>query len=153
MFLRQAASAPGPETWRGEALPVLVVADQWNGRVQVFTLEGAWLATLGGRTKARPDSGAVTEAWRFFRVGAVGVPRDPVRLSWQGPWLTVVGSNGRARQIDLAAALLPTFEQWQQTATSAERAYARRYFSLSRHGRRAVPPALLQALSVDVHVA
>jgi len=136
-----------------EALPVLVVADQWNSRIQVFTLEGAWLATLGGRTSTRRDSGATLEAWPFFRTGTVGVPRDPVRLSWQGSWLTVVGGNGRAHQLDLAAALLPTFDEWQQTAPVAERAHARRYFGLSRNGRRQVPAGVLQALAIDVHVA
>ena len=135
-----------------EALPVLVVADQWNSRVQVFTLEGAWLATLG-RTGEVFQSGAAAEAWPFFRMGSVGVPRDPVRLSWQGSCLTVVGSNGRAHQIDLAAALLPTFDHWQETATIAERAHARRYFSLTRNSRRQVPPAVLHALSLDLHVA
>jgi len=136
-----------------EPLPVLVVADQWNSRVQVFTLDGAWLATLGGRTGARSESTAATEAWPFFRMGSVGVPRDPVRLLWQGPWLTIMGSNGRAYQVDLAAALLPTFDQWQETATVAERAHARRYFSLTRHSRRQVPTAVVQALSLDLHVA
>lgn len=136
-----------------EALPVLVVADQWNSRVQVFTLDGAWLATLGGRAAARSEAGNGAQAWPFFRMGTVGVPRDPVRLSWHGPWLTVTGSNGRAYQIDLASALLPTFDQWQETATVAERVHARRYFSLSRNSRRPVPPAVLQALSIDLHVA
>lgn len=130
-----------------EALPVLVVADEWNGRVQVFTLEGAWLATLTG------PSGASGASCPFFRTGDVSLPRDPVRLSWQGPWLIVVGGNGRAHRIDLASALLPSVEEWNQTASIAERAHARRYFNLTRNGRRAVPPAVLQALSLDAHVA
>ena len=135
-----------------EALPVLVVADQWNSRLQVFTLEGAWLATLGGRTGVRATSDDAG-AWPFFRMGTVAVPRDPVRLSWQSSTLIVVGGNGRAYPVDLAAAMLPTFDLWQQTASAAERAHARRYFNLSRHNRRDVPPAVLQALSLDVHVA
>jgi hypothetical protein len=134
-----------------EALPVLVVADEWNSRLQVFTLEGAWLATLGGRTGVR--STADDAAWPFFRMGTVALPRDPVRLSWHGSTLTVVGGNGRGYQVDLAAAMLPTFDLWQQTASAAERAHARRYFNLSRHNGRDVPPAVLQALSLDLHVA
>lgn len=133
------------------ALPVLVVADQWNNRLQVFTLDGAWLATLGGRTGVR--GGDARQSFPFFRIGAVGVPRDPVRLSWQGPWLSVVGGNGRSHQLDLASALLPSFDQWQREAPAAERAHARRYFSLCRHSRRPVPSAVLQALSLELHVA
>jgi len=144
--------------WEGErgsreALPVLVVSDQWNGRLQVFTLEGAWLATIGGRAGVRNEAAETMPECPFFRLDALGVPRDPVRLSWQGPWLTVVGGNGRAHRIDLAAALLPTFDQWQQAAPEAERAHARRYFALSRHSRRDVPAGILQALSLESCVA
>jgi hypothetical protein len=144
--------------WEGdrgarEAMPVLVVSDQWNGRLQVFTLEGAWLATIGGRAIVRNETAETLPECPFFRLDALGVPRDPVRLSWHGPWLTVVGGNGRAHRIDLASALLPTFEQWQQAAPEAERAHARRYFSLSRHGRPDVPAAVLQALSLESPVA
>jgi hypothetical protein len=138
---------------RRQALPVLVVADQWNGRLQVFGLDGVWLSTIGGRNSSRSEPGVTEQSCPFFRMGGIGVPRDPVRLSWRSPWLIVVGSNGREYRIDLAAALLPTFAEWLQTAPPAERAHARRYFSLSRHGRADTPAAVLQALSIEPGVA
>lgn len=138
------------ERGRREPADVLVVADQWNGRLQVFTLDGVWLATIAGRQGAA-HSPTLTSP--FFRVGAVSVPRDPVRLAWQAPLLTVTGGNGRACTIDLASALLPVFEQWLLLAADAERVHARRYFSLLRHGQPAMPPAVLQGVLVDAHIA
>jgi hypothetical protein len=136
---------------RNAAPPLLVVADEWNGRLQAFTPEGAWLATIGGRGQSRTAraGGSCQDGWPFFRLGAVSVPRDPVRLSWQAPWLTVVGANGRAHRIDLAAALLPTREQWVATAPRAERSHARRFFTMKGHGRRAVPAGVLLAIAPD----
>jgi hypothetical protein len=139
--------------WEGdrrspETAQLLVVADQWNARLQVFTLDGIWLATLGGRHDGVVNRSAAGETNPFFRTGAVGVPRDPVRLQWQGPWLRVTGGNGRTHQIDLATALLPTLNEWVVTAPAGERAHARRYFALVGHGRRALPAEVVQALSV-----
>ncbi len=139
--------------WEGdrraaETAQLLVVADQWNARLQVFTLEGVWLATLGGRQDGAVDRSAASESNPFFRLGAVGVPRDPVRLQWQSPWLTVTGGNGRAHRIDLASAVLPTLTEWLATAPPAEQDHARRYFAMVRHGGRAVPAEVVQALSV-----
>jgi hypothetical protein len=116
--------------------------------VQVFTLDGVWLATLGGRHEGTVDRAAAGLTNPFFRTGAVGVPRDPVRLEWRAPWLRVTGGNGRAHQIDLASALLPTLGEWLETASSGERAHARRYFALAGHSGRTVPAEVVHALSV-----
>jgi hypothetical protein len=124
----------------GAALPLVVVADQWNSRLQVFTPEGVWLATIGGRGQLAGEASPGQDGWPFFRLGPVSVPRDPVRLSWQAPGLTVVGGSGHVQRIDLAAAMLPTAEQWHATASDAERDLARRYFALRRLGGR-VPSA------------
>ena len=130
----------------GVSVPMLVVADEWNSRVQVFTLDGVWLATLTSRPRARSEETA-GRGWPFFRLADMTIPRDPVRVSWTAPWLTVVGGNGRAHRLDLAAMLLPHFEEWVGTAGDAERAHAYRYFSMSRGGRRALPAAVLSILN------
>jgi hypothetical protein len=134
-----------PWETEGVTAPMLVVADEWNQRLQVFTLEGVWLATLGGRTSGPPEP-SQGQGWPFFRLGGADVPRNPVRLSWQAPWLTVVDGNGRASRLDLAAAMLPGFEQWLSWSTPAERAHARRYFRLQGDALRAVPPAVREVL-------
>jgi hypothetical protein len=129
----------------GTSLPMLVVADEWNQRLQVFTTDGTWLATLGGHVvEATP--GTHGQGWPFFRVGGAAVPRHPVRLSWQAPWLTVTDGNGRASRLDLAAAMLPRFEEWLGASTQAERAHARRYFRLQADALRAVPADVRAAL-------
>lgn len=132
----------------GVAAPMLVVADEWNQRLQVFTLDGAWLATLGGRSGAAAPA-AQGQGWPFFRVNDVALPRDPVRLSWQAPWLTIVDGNGRASRLDLAAAMLPAFEDWLSASTPAERSHAQRYFHLQGDALRAVPSAVREALGTS----
>jgi hypothetical protein len=93
-----------PETpWgldRGESTePVLVVADEWNARVQILELDGSWLATVGGR-------------------GSM-LPRDPSRLLWESPFLVVTGGNGRTHRLNLASAMPPSFDDWQAQAIAA----------------------------------
>ena len=127
-----------PWETEGTAVPMLVVADEWNQRLQVFTTDGAWLATLGGRA-ADAEPGLHGQGWPFFRVGGVALPRNPVRLSWQSPWLNIIDGNGRSSRLDLAAAMLPRFEEWLGASTPAERAHARRYFRLQGDALRAVP--------------
>lgn len=129
----------------GTSVSMLAVADEWNQRLQVFTTDGTWLATLGGHgVDAAP--GTHGQGWPFFCVGGVAVPRHPVRLSWQAPWLTVIDGNGRASRLDLAAAMLPRFEMWLDASTPAERAHARRYFRLQADALRAVPADVRAAL-------
>jgi hypothetical protein len=134
--------------WEGaqgaSSAPVLVVADQWNARLQVFDLDGLWLATIGGRRAGRSARQAdELTGWPFFRAGDPTLPRDPARLSWQAPWLVVLGGNGRSYQVDLASALLPTAEEWKASATPAELEHARRYFGMLKGNRRALPADLL----------
>jgi 6-bladed beta-propeller protein len=93
-----------PETpWgldRGESTePVLIVADEWNARVQILELDGSWLATVGGR-------------------GSM-LPRDPSRLLWENPFLVVTGGNGRTHRLNLASAMPPSFDDWQAQAIAA----------------------------------
>lgn len=136
--------------WEGDvaAPAVLVVADQWNGRLQVFELDGTWLATFGGRNRGSASVGGNQDVtgWPFFRTTQVALPRDPSRLSWQAPYLVVTGGNGRNMRVDLAAALLPEFEEWQREARTGERAHALRYFGLLKGQRRALPADLFAAL-------
>jgi hypothetical protein len=135
-----------PWETEGVLAPMLVVADEWNQRLQVFTLDGVWLATLGGRSALAAEPAAHGQGWPFFRVGGAAVPRNPVRLSWQSPWLTIVDGNGRASRLDLAAAMLPDFEEWLSASTPAERAHARRYFRLQGDAFRGVPSDVRDAL-------
>jgi hypothetical protein len=58
----------------------------------------------------------------------------------------VTGKNGRPAKIDLAAALLPTFDEWRQSAPAAEREHARRYFSLLKRQHRLAPERALHTL-------
>lgn len=132
----------------GTSVPMLVVADEWNQRLQVFTTDGVWLATLGNRFADAPAMQG--QGWPFFRVGGIAIPRNPVRLSWHAPWLTIVDGNGRSSKIDLAAAMLPAFEEWLGASTPAERAHARRYFRLQGDALRVVPVDVRAALDMAV---
>jgi hypothetical protein len=66
--------------------------------------------------------------WPFFRVG--GDPRlvAPVRLEWAEPLLVVIGADGSRTPIDLAAALLPSFDAWLATASRPMLAAAHHHF-------------------------
>jgi hypothetical protein len=86
---------------------------------------------------------------QFFRLAAHPVLRGPVHLRWQAPLLEIECSNGRGVRVDLAAAMLPAFGEWLRTAPAAERARARRYFSMTRTRRRAVPDFVWRALASE----
>jgi hypothetical protein len=135
-----------PWETEGITMPMLVVADEWNQRLQVFTLDGVWLATLGGRT-AQAELAPQGQGWPFFRIGSPAIPRNPVRLSWQAPWLTIVDGNGRTSRLDVAAAMLPAFEEWLATSTPAERAHASRYFRLQGDALRSVSSTVREAIA------
>jgi DNA-binding beta-propeller fold protein YncE len=126
--------------------PVLVVADQWNARVQMFDLDGVWLGTLAGRPKT-DHAADVGTGWPFFRLAEAPLPRDPVRLAWHAPNLLVTGGNGRVHKIDLAAALLPSLDEWRAGASAVERHHALRYFALLKGQRRAIPADVLASLA------
>jgi len=119
------------EDVRVEGIALVAVADRGNNRVQVFEPEGQLLAIIG----APADSTAIATEWRdaragwpFFRVG--GDPRldAPVRLEWADPLLVVVGADGSRTPIDLAAALLPSFDAWLATASRPMLAAAHHHF-------------------------
>lgn len=118
---------------------VLVVADEGNDRVQVFDLDGAWLATIDAGPDSAPTPVLAAMGWPYFRIAAPGVATAPFHVTWRAPWLLVGGRKTRARRIDLAGAMLPAIDEWLATAPEAERAHARRYFALLRHHPRALP--------------
>jgi hypothetical protein len=114
-----------------EGIALVAVADRGNNRVQIFEPEGQLVAIIG----APADSTDVVTEWRdaragwpFFRAG--GDPRldAPVRLEWADPLLVVVGADGSRTPIDLAAALLPSFDAWLATASRPMLAAAHHHF-------------------------
>jgi hypothetical protein len=114
-----------------EGISLVAVADRGNNRVQIFEPEGQLVAIIGATAGS---SEPVTEwrdargGWPFFRVG--GDPRltAPVRLEWADPLLVVVGADGSRTPIDLAAALLPSFDAWLGTASRPMLASAHHHF-------------------------
>lgn len=114
-----------------EGIELVAVADRGNNRVQIFEPEGQLVATIGASAGA---AGAPMEwrdaraGWPFFRVG--GDPRlvAPVRLEWADPLLVVIGADGSRTPIDLAAALLPSFDAWLTTASRPMLAAAHHHF-------------------------
>jgi hypothetical protein len=114
-----------------DGIDLVAVADRGNNRVQIFEPEGQLVAILGapaGATEPATEWRDARAGWPFFRVG--GDPRldAPVRLEWADPLLVVVGADGTRTPIDLAAALLPTFDHWQATASRPMLAAAHHHF-------------------------
>jgi hypothetical protein len=115
----------------GDGIDLVAVADRGNHRVQIFEPEGQLVAIIGapaGAPVAGTDFRDARAGWPFFRVG--GDPRleAPVRLEWADPLLVVVGADGSRTPIDLAAALLPSFDAWLATASRPMLAAAHHYF-------------------------
>jgi hypothetical protein len=111
----------------------LAVADRWNCRVQVFTLDGAFVGSVGrrGRLVAEEEPGApnVSRAgWPFFHTGRQPALWFPTRIAWRDPYVDVTGSGGRVVPIDLATALLPDFKTWRDIASVSELRSASRQF-------------------------
>jgi hypothetical protein len=96
---------------------LVAVADRGNRRVQVFEPHGQLVAILGNETPATPDIDRGRAGWPFFRLGSTSLAGDPVSLDWQDPYLVVTDSTGCRTSIDLAAALLPSFDDWLDAAT------------------------------------
>lgn len=97
---------------------LLAVADSGNGRVQVFELDGVFVAAFG---TADPPADGVTpgftrEGWPFFRGGSHPYLPLPSRLAWRSPYLDVTCGDGRIARVDLAVALLPDFDRWRHGA-------------------------------------
>lgn len=123
-------------------LDLIVVADRGNDRLQVFEPEGQLVAIIGGpdgRDAADVDG---REGWPFFRLGPQIALRDPARLRWEDPWLVVIDGDGGETRLDLALALLPTFDEWIATASTPMLASAHHHF---RHKTR--NGALAEALA------
>jgi hypothetical protein len=114
-----------------EGIDLVAVADRGNNRVQIFEPEGQLVAIIGAPADAVEPATEWRDAragWPFFRVG--GDPRldAPVRLEWADPLLVVVGADGSRTPIDLAAALLPSFDAWLATASRPMLAAAHHHF-------------------------
>jgi hypothetical protein len=114
-----------------EGIDLVTVADRGNNRVQIFEPEGQLLAIVGapaGSTEPATEWRDARAGWPFFRVG--GDPRldAPVRREWADPLLVVIGADGTRTPIDLAAALLPSFEAWLATASRPMLAAAHHHF-------------------------
>ena len=114
-----------------EGIALVAVADRGNNRVQIFEPEGQLVAIVGapaGSTEIVTEWRDARAGWPFFRVG--GDPRldAPVRLEWADPLLVVVGADGSRTPIDLAAALLPSFDAWLTTASRPMLAAAHHHF-------------------------
>ena len=114
-----------------EGIDLVAVADRGNNRVQIFEPEGQLVAIIGAPADATEPATEWRDAragWPFFRVG--GDPRleAPVRLEWADPLLVVVGADGSRTPIDLAAALLPSFDAWLATASRPMLAAAHHHF-------------------------
>jgi hypothetical protein len=114
-----------------EGIALVAVADRGNNRVQIFEPEGQLVAIIGasaGSNEIVTEWRDARAGWPFFRVG--GDPRldAPVRLEWADPLLVVVGADGSRTPIDLAAALLPSFEAWLTTASRPMLAAAHHHF-------------------------
>jgi hypothetical protein len=114
-----------------EGIALVAVADRGNNRVQIFEPEGQLVAIIGApadSTETATEWRDARAGWPFFRVG--GDPRleAPVRLEWADPLLVVVGADGSRTPIDLAAALLPSFDAWLATASRPMLAAAHHHF-------------------------
>jgi hypothetical protein len=114
-----------------DGIDLVAVADRGNNRVQLFEPEGQLVAIIGAPADATEPATEWRDAragWPFFRVG--GDPRleAPVRLEWADPLLVVVGADGSRTPIDLAAAMLPSFDAWLATASRPMLAAAHHHF-------------------------
>jgi hypothetical protein len=132
----------------------LAVADRWNCRVQVFTLDGAFIGSVGrrGRLIADEEPGPpnVSRAgWPYFHTGRQPALWFPTRIAWRGPHVDVTCSGGRKVSIDLATALLPDFNTWRDIASLGElRAASRRFHREGREGNGIIDPEVLDQIDV-----
>jgi hypothetical protein len=114
-----------------EGIDLVAVADRGNNRVQIFEPEGQLVAIIGAQADAAEPATEWRDAragWPFFRVGGDPCLDAPVRLEWADPLLVVVGADGTRTPIDLAAALLPSFDAWLATASRPMLAAAHHHF-------------------------
>ncbi len=131
----------------GEML--LAVADAGNGRVQVFELDGSFVAAFGTpEPPAAGASGFTRDGWPFFRTGAHPHLPSPTTLAWRSPCLDVTCADGRIVRVDLAVAVLPEFERWRHDAavTSLTAAHA----SLRLGAAADISPRVLAQIDTDL---
>lgn len=133
---------------------LLAVADRWNSRIQIFTLDGILVGAVGrrGRLIGRERVGVcnVSRAgWPYFHTGVQPALWFPTRLAWREPWLDVTCPGGRVVSIDLAAALLPDVDTFLATATEVELRQARDHVR-SLPGDAMLEPAVLARLDAAV---
>lgn len=136
--------------------PLLAVADRWNCRVQVFTLDGVALGSVGRRAGDAPAARTVNVSragWPHFHTGAQPVLSFPTRLHWRAPWLDVTCAGDRIVSIDLAAALLPDFASWVTTASEHELACARHDLAPATSDDLQVTPETLAAIDAAIRGA
>jgi hypothetical protein len=138
---------PGDTPEQALAQPLLAVADQWNARIQVLTLDGVPVASIGGTRETRASAETSGAGWPFFRLAAHPVLRVPAHVRWDAPVLEVTCGNGRRVPLDLALAMLPTFEAWLLSSSQADRDRALRYFSMARAGARVLPQSVVEAIA------
>lgn len=101
-----------------DRLELVAVADRGNDRVQVFEPQGQLVAILQSEAGPHGETeGGARAGWPFFRLGPAAAIADPVRLEWQDPNLIVIAASGRRTTIDLATALLPSFDAWLEAAS------------------------------------
>jgi hypothetical protein len=146
---------PGDDDHVAVHEPLLAIADEWNDRVQIVRLDGAFVASIGATAPERdrfadlrPETG-----WPFFRLATDPVLGRPVRLAWREPSLEVTCAGGMAVRFDLAVAMLPSFAAWQRNARARERAHASRYYALLGRRERALPADVLATLGAHVVAA
>jgi hypothetical protein len=146
---------PGDSPRTAAEHPLLAIADQWNGRVQILELNGTFVASIGTKRRALVPGRLQSPAagWPFFRMASDPVLRMPAHLVWRAPHLDVLCANGHRVRIDLALAMLPHWTEWRATAGAGDRSRALRYFQMMRRRQRALPPAILSALAEAVDAA
>jgi hypothetical protein len=91
---------------------MLAVADCGNHRLQLFELDGAPIAVIGGESAVAARQSPAYAGWPFFRLEPAQAIPFPSRLEWRPPYLDVVCLGALIFRIDLAASLLPDFSAW-----------------------------------------
>jgi len=140
----------GMEDGPGDAPLALVVADRDNHRLQLFELDGAFIASIDPwMGRVRHVNWVARAGWPFFRVNPIPQLVLPSRLEWHHPRLDVMSPDGQVVSLDLHLALLPDFETW---LAGASRSVARA--ALDHFRRRPIGPEIpeshLQAISAKV---
>lgn len=146
----------GEDAGAGIDTRLLAVADRWNCRIQIFTLDGVPLGSIGRARGAAEEPGPpnISRAgWPFFHQGAQPILSFPTHVSWRDPWLDVTCAGGRIVSIDVAAALLPDFTSWLGSATECELSEARQALAPAGAAGAMVDTATLEAIDRAVRAA